>query len=560
MVRELQLLISMYRTLLVCFSAMALLVSETRSQDVQYSTRQVVGGLNVPWEIRWGYDDWIWFTERPGRISRVNPETGERKILLNAATTLQWHEAGMMGFDFHPDFPDSPYIYVAYTHEETWPAKLQLFRYTFSEDTLIDRQFILGDMRANFVHVGCRVRIHDRKLYMSVGEIDNGQLAQDLTSRHGKILRINLDGTIPEDNPFSDSPIWSYGHRNPQGLTFGPTGILYSSEHGTSTDDELNIIEPGVNYGWPVVEGFCDKPGEEVICDSLTIRQPLHSWIPTLGVSGTEFYNGEAFPEWKNSVVVAALRDQTLNRFTLDSSGRRVLELRRRNIISTTSGESHGRLRDLCFSTSGRVFVSTSNASGTEDGEDMIFEVVRTGVIPYSLELFSPVNHASVQEDSVYLMWRSSAGDSRYVIQLSNSPDFSEGTVEYQLNDTSLVIKGLSRATSYYWRAKEITSQGAWTDFREFSTTPSSVEKTELPRISLLLELQENGLIATLNEPLISSGFITLVDNNGRAVVDQYCSAGESRFFLSIHDLASGIYMCRLMAGNVVASKSIFIK
>jgi mono/diheme cytochrome c family protein len=171
----------------------------------------------------------------------------------------------------------------------------------------------------------------------------------------GKILRLNMDGTIPEDNPIAGSPVWSWGHRNPEGLVYGPNGILYSSEHGDASDDEINIIQKGSNYGWPNVEGYCDRPEEKTFCNEHSIIEPLKGWTPTIAPAGIDCYQSKSIPEWKNSILLTTLKGSALHVLKLNSKGTAIISDQKyfENVF--------GRLRDLCISPSGDIYISTSN-------------------------------------------------------------------------------------------------------------------------------------------------------------------------------------------------------
>jgi glucose/arabinose dehydrogenase len=384
----------------VAFIFCAAFASSSSAQPrIEYKTRDVATDLNCPWEIRWGKDNWIWFTERAGRFDRVNPETGERKILLQESDVYSQAEAGMLGFDFHPNFPDSPYIYTVYTYIDSldFPDTMRYFekvvRYTYSPDTLTDRRMIFGGikaldgLKAYLQHNGSRIAVGpDKKLYISTGETwGEPELAQEDTCPNGKILRLNLDGSIPADNPWKGSPVWSKGHRNPQGLVFGPEGILYETEHGPASDDEFNIIERGRNFGWPVVEGFCDREVEAAFCHDSNVVEPLVAWTPTVAPSGTEYYNSDRIPEWKNSILIMTLKDESIWQVPLDETHRKPIGLQRYHIALTQPDSLKDsivyakRLRDICISPDGRVFVSTSNIWSPEWNPDRIFEIIRVG-------------------------------------------------------------------------------------------------------------------------------------------------------------------------------------
>jgi hypothetical protein len=183
---------------------------------------------------------------------------------------------------------------------------------------------------------------------------------------------MNLDGTIPEDNPFPESYIWSYGHRNPQGLVFTNEGKLYSSEHGPSNDDEVNLIMKGENYGWPDVEGFCDEGSEEAFCTENAVIEPLVAWTPTLAVAGLDFYPYDLIPSLQNQLLLVSLRTGKLVSLSLSEEGNAVIK------EDTWINGELGRLRDLCVAPDGRIFISTSNKDGRgnpKPGDDKIIEV-----------------------------------------------------------------------------------------------------------------------------------------------------------------------------------------
>jgi glucose/arabinose dehydrogenase len=367
-----------------------LFAAPSEAQRIDYTTRDVAVELNVPWEIRWGHDGWIWFTERAGYFKKVHPDSGIVKNLLFESEVHSLAEWGMLGFDFHPDFPDSPFVYIAYTYaDSTSKADTILYwekivRYTYSEDTLADKHTIFDKIRAYDAHNGARVVVGpDRKLYVSTGETYySPELAQMDESPNGKVLRLNLDGSIPNDNPWAGSPVWTKGHRNPQGLTFSSDGTLYESEHGDFTDDEVNIIHRGRNYGWPMTQGFCDTPEEAVICTDSNVVEPLMNWTPTIAPSGMELYEHDRFPEWKNSLLLTSLKDESLWQLILDSTKKKIINWQKYHIELTTGDTTvfARRLRDVCFSPDGRIFVSTSNIWSPEWRPDRIFEIIRTGV------------------------------------------------------------------------------------------------------------------------------------------------------------------------------------
>ena len=331
--------------------------SEKSSQNLPAEIHDtvLVQNLNFPWEILWGPDDKIWMTERGGTISRVDPVTGSVMPLLTIAEVQSQGEGGMLGMVLHPDFSTNPYLYVAYDYSQSGNYTGKIVRYEFNGTALTNPQTIFDNIHAAGIHNGCRLVITpDLKLFITTGDASNQSDPQNILAVNGKILRINLDGSIPADNPTHGSPVWTYGHRNPQGLVFA-NNILYSSEHGPDTDDEINIIEKGRNYGWPDVRGFCDLPAEQHFCGIYHVHEPIKAWTPTIAPSGMDYYDKDMIPAWKNSLLLCTLKDSRLIQMKLNST---------HDAISETNEflvNTYGRLRDLCISPNGEVYLCTSN-------------------------------------------------------------------------------------------------------------------------------------------------------------------------------------------------------
>lgn len=338
------------------------------------ATRIVATGLDTPWEILWGPDNRIWTTERRGIVSSIDPASGEKKLLLDiTGTVAEQGESGLMGMALHPDFEQQPFVFLAYTYNGTNGITVKIVRYNYTGSELQNPVVLLDDIRGNVIHDGCRlVFAPDKTLFITTGDAANQSLPQQLSSPNGKILRINPDGTIPNDNPEAGSPVWSFGHRNPQGLVFGLNGILYSSEHGPDTDDEINIIDRGKNYGWPNVHGFCDKASEKSFCTTAGVVEPLTAWTPTLAACGLDYYNHDAFAQWKNSLLLVTLRAEKLVQLSLNTNGTAITG--QKDFFVRT----FGRLRDLCIAPDGRVFIATSNRDGrgsAKANDDRIIEI-----------------------------------------------------------------------------------------------------------------------------------------------------------------------------------------
>ncbi len=316
--------------------------------------------LDTVWELLWGPDNFLWTTERYGRISRIDPATGQVRPLLTIADVTETNESGLLGMVLHPDFAANPYVYVVYNYTEAGALKEKLVRFTYSAaaNTLTAPLVLLGGIVATTNHSGSRLCIlADRTLLMTTGDALQASEAQNRASLNGKILRLNLDGTIPANNPTAGSRVYTLGHRNPQGLLQLANGRIYSSEHGPSTNDEVNRIEPGRNYGWPNVEGYCDLPNEQVFCAANNVREPLTTWTPTIAPAGIAYYDHPAIPGWRGSLLLTALGARKLVQLPLAANGDAIIT--RTDFLTT-----FGRLRSVCVSPQGRVYVGTSNRDG----------------------------------------------------------------------------------------------------------------------------------------------------------------------------------------------------
>lgn len=315
----------------------------------------VATGLNVPWEIAWGPGNRIWITEQHGTISRIDPANGTKKILLTIPEVWMKRSTGLLGMALSRDMKKEPYVFVDYTFLKDSIPFSKLVRYTYSNDTLIDPLTLL-EIPASGGHNGSRVAVSpDGKVIWATGDAQKDGAAQDTTSLNGKILRINMDGTIPDDNPFKGSPVWAWGFRNMQGLAYSSNGNLYTSEHGDATDDEINLIRKGEDYGYPDVLGMPDLPAEKLFQEEHHTIDPLKIWTPTIAPAGLDYYDNKAIPEWSNSLLLTTLKTQSLRVLKLDKTGTAITSQE-----VYLSGE-YGRLRDLCISPDGDVYVSTSN-------------------------------------------------------------------------------------------------------------------------------------------------------------------------------------------------------
>lgn len=320
----------------------------TAADGTRFGVQTLVTGLRIPWALAFTPDGRLFITERPGRVRIYR----DGQLLPEPALTLPdvftTGESGVMGLAVHPRFAENRYVYLTYTATTPEGPVARLVRYRELNDRLAEGVVLLDDVPAGNIHNGSRVRFGpDGFLYVTFGDIARSSLAQDVASLNGKILRLTDDGRSAPDNPFS-LPVFSYGHRNPQGIDWHPvTRELWETEHGQTDNDEINVIDSGANYGWPVIEAAETQPG---------MRTPATFFVPAVAPSGASFYTGTRFPSFRNQLFVATLRGMALLRVTIN--GRSV------GTVERLIENRYGRLRDVITGPDGFLYVCTSNRDG----------------------------------------------------------------------------------------------------------------------------------------------------------------------------------------------------
>ncbi|GIW42679.1 MAG: hypothetical protein KatS3mg076_3256 [Candidatus Binatia bacterium] len=319
-------------------------------------------GLEVPWSLAFSPDGRLFVSERPGRIRVVRDGVVDPEP-WRVLPVLALGEGGLMGIALHPDFPRQPWLYACYTIDAGGLPQNRISRIREVEGRGAEEEILLDRFPGAAIHNGCRLLFGpDGRLYATTGDASQRSLAQDLGSLAGKVLRLEPDGSIPTDNPFGSSPVFTLGHRNPQGLAFDPwTGKLFSTEHGPSGEhglrnyDEVNVLVPGANYGWPLAVGAPGLP---------EFRDPLLAY-PDLAVppAGATFYSGRLVPEWRGNFFFTSLRGVHLQRVVLDPSRTEVWAIERLFETGTFQGR-FGRLRDVVEGPDGALYVTTSNRDG----------------------------------------------------------------------------------------------------------------------------------------------------------------------------------------------------
>ena len=337
-----------------------------RSALHDYNVVTVAEGLFTPWSIAFLPGGDILITERPGNLRIVRDGMLLPDPVSGTPAVHAEGQGGLLDVVLHPDFADNHFVYLSYSKPVGDGSTTAVARARFENDALTDVEDIfVADSRGRG-HYGSRLAFDaDGYLFVSVGDRQvpsTGDLeahpAQDVSNNHGTINRIHDDGRIPDDNPFvgqagANPAIWSYGHRNPQGLFVHPeTGDVWATEHGPQGGDEFNLIQPGNNYGWPVV-GYGVNYRSGLAIHEGTHREgmepPVHFWVPSIATSGLMVYTGDRFPEWRGNVFVGGLNGQQIARLTLD--GQRVTR-------EETLFQGMGRIRALTQGPDGYIYVS----------------------------------------------------------------------------------------------------------------------------------------------------------------------------------------------------------
>jgi len=334
----------------------------------------VVDGLVHPWSMAFLPDGDMLITERPGRVRIVRNGTLLFDPVPGVPEVLSQGQGGLLDVMPHPDFASNHLLYLSYSKPigDGSSATTAVVRGTFENDLLSNVEEIFEAASRGRGHYGSRLAFDgEGHLFISVGDRQapsTGDLeihpAQDRSNNHGTINRINDDGSVPEDNPFIGEAnirpeIWSYGHRNPQGLIIHPeTGDLWATEHGPQGGDELNLIRPGVNYGWPVV-GYGVNYGSGSVIHEGThrdgIQPPIHFWVPSIATAGIMVYTGDRFPAWRGNIFVGGMAGQQLARLTMDGQ---VVE------VEETLLNGLGRIRDVRQGRDGYIYVAVDDRGG----------------------------------------------------------------------------------------------------------------------------------------------------------------------------------------------------
>jgi len=341
-----------------------------------FKTTTVLEGLERPWGMAWLPDGAMLITERPGRVRIVRNGTVDPNPISGVPEVFAVNQGGLMDVSVHPDFQQNRLVYFTYSHGTNKANRTRVARATFDGSSLKNWEVIfeVSQTKSGGQHFGSRiVWLPDNTMLVAIGDGGNPptkldgdwirKQAQNLNSHLGKVVRLNDDGSIPQDNPFAasdntDAAIWSYGHRNIQGMALDPaTNRLWSTEHGARGGDELNLVEAGKNYGWPLVTYSKEYIGGE-ISDKRSqpgMIDPKVVWTPATAPSGLAFYSGKRFQAWSGDLFAGGLISRDVRRIDLDANG---------NVVTEESIPIGRRVRDVRQSPDGRLYVLTDEQNG----------------------------------------------------------------------------------------------------------------------------------------------------------------------------------------------------
>lgn len=337
-----------------------------QSEGMEFLVEEIASGLGIPWGMAFLNATQMLVTERAGRISRLDLATGARTPVQGVPAVRAQGQGGMLDVAVPPDFVPGDWIYFTYVKDQDGEGVTVLARARLSADRLVNWQDLLVTRSATDTdrHFGSRIAFDEEgHVFFGVGDRGVRSNAQDLGNHAGTVLRLWRDGRVPADNPFVNRPgalpeIWSYGHRNPQGLLYDRGNRrLWLIEHGPRGGDEINLVLPGRNYGWPVISHGREYWGPIAVGEGTEkegMEQPVKVYTPSIAPGSLLLYSGKAFPAWQGNLFAGALKLRHLNRVVLDPQGRAVAEER-------LLGERNERIRALVESPQGWICLSTDS-------------------------------------------------------------------------------------------------------------------------------------------------------------------------------------------------------
>ncbi len=335
----------------------------TCTAEVPYRIETWATGLETPWSLALLPDGGALVTERPGRLRQIAPDGSTSEPLKGVPEVYHAGQGGLFDVVLHPGFTANRLVYLAYAEGPPADNATAVARGLLGDDGLesVEVIFRVTPRKATAVHYGGRLAfLPDGTLLLTTGDgFDHREAAQDISTGFGKVMRMTADGQPAPGNPFPDAPfVYSYGHRNPQGLAVGPDGTVWLHEHGPRGGDEVNRIEPGGNYGWPAVTYGIDYSGAIISPHTALpgMEQPQHHWVPSIAPSGLAVHPGGMFPEWQGDLFVGALVDREVRR--LDAGNGRT------GGEQALFSELGVRIRDVRAGPDGALYLVTNGSPG----------------------------------------------------------------------------------------------------------------------------------------------------------------------------------------------------
>lgn len=355
-------------SILILFLSLSVCSLSAHGSANFYQAEVIAQGLDHPWSIAFVSNDELLVTELSGQLRLIKDGVLLPDPIDGVPEVYFAGQAGLSEVRLHPKFSENQILYLSFSSSNTSAPKsnqLEVVRAQLEDRELVNVETVFKSypLRTTAAHYGARIRfLHDGTMLITSGDGFNfREKAQELDNHFGKVIRINDDGTIPKDNPFLATPgampeIWSYGHRNPQGLVIASDGTVFEHEHGPKGGDEINIISPGKNYGWPAITYGVDYSGATIspFTEKDGMEQPLKHWVPSIAPSGMILYRGEEFPQWQGNLLLSALVPGDVRRLEMD--GRDIIK---EEVLFT----EFGRIRDIAEAPDGSLILAT-------DGDD----------------------------------------------------------------------------------------------------------------------------------------------------------------------------------------------
>lgn len=341
---------------LSCTSKKEEIINTVALENSLLSLSVAADSLNVPWDLQYDQENnYLIFSEIRGEIKKLDLNSGKVSLIKKLPNVFQQRTTGLLGMALYQARESDQYLFLSYTSKVNDQIFSNLYRYIYKDGELSLPKLLL-QIPGNTGHNGSRIMVgKDQKVYWATGDAAIDSNAQDIKRLNGKILRLNLDGSIPKDNPMVNSYVYAWGFRNMQGLTQGDNGMIYTSEHGDAVEDEINFIMPLHNYGWPLVEGKNAPKNAADSSKAKSFTAPIQSWTPVIAPAGITYYGSMKIPEWRNSLILTTLKSQSLRILKLSEDGKAVID------EYTLFKDQLGRLRSVITLPNGDIYFCSSN-------------------------------------------------------------------------------------------------------------------------------------------------------------------------------------------------------